>query len=59
MKAFVIIAIWLLSIIGYVMDVVKLIRSDFKAPYKREVLYGIGAVTGLGAIIGWFDISDK
>ena len=47
-----------LGIIGWVKDVVYLTRTDFKAPYKAEVIYGFGAVTGAGAVIGWIKIND-
>lgn len=44
-----------LSITGYIKDIKHLIDCDFKPTYKAEILYGIGAVTGLGAIFGWID----
>lgn len=56
------ILIWLLVVVGlgagYVRGVVKIVHCDFKAPYKAEVLYGVGICTGLGAVIGWFNIAD-
>lgn len=27
--------------------------SDFKPPYKREIIYGVGIVAGYGVILGW------
>ena len=44
--------------VGYVRGVVKLVKCDFKEPYKAEVIYGVGTATGLGAVIGWFNIPD-
>lgn len=44
--------------IGWVKCIVKLTQTDFNPPYKAEVLYGVGTVTGAGAIIGWLDIKD-
>jgi hypothetical protein len=51
--------IWLLiavlAILGWFKDVIHLIHCDFSSPWKAEILYGIGAVTGFGAIFGWFN----
>ncbi len=58
MSKIIIIAIIILGCIGWVKDVVKLIRCDFQAPYKAEVIYGIGAVTGLGSVVGWVNVQD-
>lgn len=44
------------AIIGEFMCVVKFVRQDFEAPYKAEIVYGLGAFTGLGTIIGYLDI---
>ena len=43
---------------GWVKCVIKLVKTDFQAPYKAEVIYGIGTFTGAGAIIGWIDIKE-
>ena len=49
----------LLGIIGYGMNIVKLVKCDFKSPYRAEVIRTIGALTGVpGAIIGYIDIND-
>lgn len=48
----------LILIIGYVKCVIKLVNCDFEAPYKAEVIYGIGTCTGLGAIFGYINIPD-
>jgi len=52
------IVIIILSIMGWVKCVIKLVKTDFEAPYKAEVIYGIGTFTGAGAIIGWIDIKE-
>ncbi len=44
--------------IGYVRGIVKFAKCDFKAPYKAEIVYGVGIATGLGCFIGWFNIPD-
>jgi hypothetical protein len=54
----VIVSISILGLLGWCMSVIKLVRSDFDAPYKAEILYGIGTFTGAGAVIGWFNIED-
>lgn len=51
-------AVLLLGVVGWVKDVVKLVHTDFKSPYKAEVIYGVGAVSPLGAITGWINIKD-
>jgi hypothetical protein len=60
MKVFklLIVGLYIFLIVGYVKCVYKLIKADFEPSYKREIVYGIGTVTGLGVIIGWFDIPD-
>lgn len=50
--------LWLFMVIGYVKCIVHLCHTDFKAPYKAEILYGVGVCSGLGGVIGWFDIAD-
>ena len=50
---YVLILIFLL--VGYVKDIVHLVNCDFKGPYKAEILYGIGACSGLGGILGWIN----
>ncbi len=54
----VIVSISILGLLGWCMSVIKLVRSDFDAPYKAEIMYGIGTFTGAGAVIGWFNIED-
>jgi len=58
MKTLIYFAILVTLIVGEVMCIVKFIRSDFEPSYKRELVYGIGVVTGFGAIIGYLDIPD-
>lgn len=44
---------------GSVMNVVKLVECDFKAPYKAECLRIIGIPTGLGVVFGYMEIKDE
>jgi len=48
----------LLAIIGEIMCIVKFCKSDFEPSYKREAIYGISCITGIGCIVGYFDIPD-
>lgn len=48
----------ILSIVGWIMCVAKLVQTDFKAPYKAEIIYGIGTFTGAGAVLGYINIQD-
>ena len=60
MKTFCIICLLgLFVLIGEVMSVVKCIHSDWLPPYKREIIYGAAALTGLGGIVGYFNIQDN
>ena len=61
MKAFtgIIILIYVLGIIGEIKCVVKAIQCNWDPVGKAEVVYTAGALTGFGAIIGWFNIKDK
>jgi len=38
--------------------VYKFAHCDFKAPYKAEVLYGIGIVPPIGLVMAWIPIND-
>ncbi len=52
------VAIFLIALSGWAQCWYKFCTSDFKPSYKREVIYGLGIVTGTGALIGWFNIED-
>ena len=52
------IIITVLALAGWIQGIVKLCKCDFKAPYKAEILYGIGTLTATGAVIGWLNIDD-
>lgn len=54
----VIIAI-LVGPIGYVKNIIGLIECDFEAPYKAEVIRGVGVVVPfVGVVVGWVGIED-
>lgn len=48
----------LFGTIGWINNLVLFVESDFKEPYKREIVRGIGVFTGLGSIIGYINIKD-
>ena len=54
-----VIAVILAAGVGYVMTWVKFVSSDFEAPYKSEVIYGIGVVIPfVGAVTGYIDVEN-
>ncbi len=46
----------LISIIGWVSNIVKLTNCDFESPYKCEVVHTVGIIPPVGAITGWIDV---
>lgn len=61
MKAFAILIFlfWVAYLIGEVLCIVKFVKSDFEPSYKREFIYGLGAISDLGGVIGYLDIKDN
>ncbi len=53
-----IVMIMVFGVIGWFMNLVKLVRLDFKEPYKAEIIRGIGLVPVVGAVTGYIDIQD-
>lgn len=51
--------IGILGVIGEVMCIIKAVKCNWEPIGKAEILYTGGAITGLGSVIGWFDIEDK
>jgi hypothetical protein len=43
---------------GYVMNIYKFAKCDFEAPYKAEVIRGVGIFIPYGIVTGWMDIED-
>jgi hypothetical protein len=48
-----------LGIIGEIQCIIKAIDSDWKSPYKRELIYTVSSLTGVGAIVGWLNFKDN
>ena len=55
MKTIFIIQIVIVLVVGtgWVKNIIKLSNCNFEAPYKAEVIYGIGLVPPVGMITGW------
>lgn len=46
--------------IGWVVNIVKFIKCDFKEPYTTEIVRGIGIVVApVGGIIGYINIGEE
>lgn len=54
----IVICFYFLLFLGYVLNIVKFVKYDFEAPYKAELIRGIGMVIPYGGIIGYFHIED-
>jgi hypothetical protein len=54
-----IIIFWLLAIIGEIRCIYKVFTCNWEPIGKAEVVYTVGACTGLGAVVGWINIEDK
>ncbi len=54
-----IIIFWLLAVIGEIRCIYKVFTCNWEPIGKAEVVYTVGACTGLGAIVGWINIEDK
>ena len=53
------IIIGILAIVGEIMCIYKAVKCNWEPVGKAEVVYTAGALTGLGAIIGYVNIEDK
>jgi len=52
-------AIILAVLIGEVRCIYKALNCNWEPIGKAEIIYTASACTGLGAVVGWFDIEDK
>lgn len=50
-----VIALW----VGWGMNIYKLLKCDFEAPYKTEIIRTIGIVPFVGAFTGYMDIGEE
>ena len=56
---FIIFIILSLYLFGEVRCIVKALSCNWEPVGKAEVIYTGAAVSGLGGIVGWFNIEDK
>jgi hypothetical protein len=49
----------ILVVVGEIKCIVKAVNCNWEPIGKAEVIYTVGAFTGLGVIIGYIDIQDK
>lgn len=54
-----VILIWIAAIIGEVRCIYQFCTSDFQPSYKRECIYGISMITGIGAVTGYMNFPDE
>ena len=48
----------ILMLTGEVMCIYKAVKCDWSPIGKAEVIYTGAALTGVGCIVGWFNIKD-
>ena len=54
-SAFFALIIWAYFVICWIVNFVKFLNCDFDAPYKEEIIHGIGVFTAVGAgVTVWF-----
>jgi len=41
---------------GWIKNIIKLSGCDFEAPYKAEIVHGIGLLPPVCMVTGWIDI---
>tara|TARA_R110002096_G_scaffold398807_1_gene594944 strand:+ start:313 stop:498 length:186 start_codon:yes stop_codon:yes gene_type:complete len=58
-SGYVMILVWLLLITGEVRCIYKAATCNWEPIGKAEIIYTASAFTGLGCIVGWFNIEDK
>lgn len=49
----------ILAIIGEIRCIYKMFKCNWEPIGKAEVIYTVGTFTGLGTVIGYFNIQDK
>jgi len=54
-----IILVSLLLIIGEIRCIYKMVTCNWEPIGKAEVIYTAATFTGLGVVVGWFNIEDK
>ncbi len=56
----IVVSIGIAALGGYGLNIIKFCQSDFEAPYKSEVIRGVGIpFAPIGIIAGWMNIGDE
>lgn len=53
------VAITLTVVIGEIKCIYKAVKCNWEPVGKAEIIYTAGALTGIGAIVGYLDIEDN
>lgn len=53
------VVIVVLAAFGYGLNIYKLTQTDFKQPYKEEIVRTIGLFPPIGIVIGYIDLEDN
>ena len=48
-----------LALTGEIQCIYKAVKCNWEPVGKAEIIYTVSACTGLGSIVGWFDIKDN
>jgi hypothetical protein len=48
-----------LGLMGQCQCIYRFINSNFEPNYKREMIYGFSALTGVGVVVGWIEYPDE
>ena len=56
---FIPLVLFIAGLVGEVLCIYKAINCNWEPVGKAELVYTGAALTGLGAIVGYFDIEDK
>ena len=59
MKQFLVIIIFIIGSVGEIKCFYKAATCDWSPIGKAEVFYTVSAFTGLGVVVGYFNIEDK
>lgn len=54
------IALISICVIGWVDNIIKLVKCDFEPSYKTEIIRGVGVfVFPVGIVVGYMDLKDE
>jgi hypothetical protein len=50
--------LYIIGVLGWIINLFLFFGLNFSAPYRAEVIRGIGVVSPLGAVMGYVTIED-